>query len=413
MTKKIVIIGGGFAGVYTAKHLLHQIARLHLDLEVCLISNHNYFLFTPLLHEIATGGVSRDNAVYSLHKLLNHGKHFSFLKGVVQRIDTKEKMIIADTFKTSYDLLILATGSKINYFDIPNANEHAIPLRTLQDAYTIRNRVISQIELAEEANDLEKRKKLLTFAIIGGGSTGVELAGELVEYINTFFTTTYKRIKRENVTVILIHRGDDILPMLPVYYRRQCRKQLEQLGVRIHLHCNVDQVGKDFVHGCGKHYAGTIFWTAGFKAQTVPLDGYACSQYLVDETFAVFNKKDIFALGDCASIKDFPEKIPMLAQAAVWQSRYVAHNVLCRLGVVDSPLAYKHQLNGFLLSVGEYFAVAGLTFGKRTLYFSGFFAWWVWRTIYLLKLIGFRNKVRVAVDWTLHFFYPRDTSEIV
>ena len=225
----------------------------------------------------------------------------------------------------------------------------------------------------------------------------------------------YKHIKRKDVRLVLVHRRNEILNMLPVYYSRKCRQQLEKLGVEICLGCDVKEVGPDFIRDQHKkkYAAGTIFWCVGFRPATVPLDKKPIDIYHVTHTFNVEGFRDIFALGDCAYLEqENGKRVPMLAQVAEEQSKYVVQNVLCRLGVKATPRVYRFQLKGFLLSVGEYFAVAGLNFGTKTVYFSGFFAWWFWRTIYLSKLVGVGNKIRVAMDWTLNFLYPRDTSEI-
>ena len=409
--KKILIIGGGFAGVYTAKYLLKQIKKENIDAEVTMINNTNYFLFTPMLHEVATGGISRDNIIQPIHRILNDDR-FSFLKGTVKNIDTKKKVVLADSFKTPYDILVLATGSRAHYFDVPGAEEYTLPLRTLHDAYKIRNQVIEKIERAEETNDTEKRKKMLTFVIIGGGATGIELAGELAEYIDAMLKSKYKRVKKEEISIQLIHRGEEILNMLPRYYAKKCRVHLESLGVKIHLKCGVKEVKKTYVVGCDKHIANTIIWAAGFRSNTVKIDGDLPEQYKVDDYFGIIGKKDVFALGDCAKLEYFDKRVPMLAQVAVKQSEFVTHNVLHALGEKKEPRNYKHKLDGFLLSVGQYYAAGGLQFFGKDIHFSGFFAWWMWRTIYLAKLIGIENKIRVAIDWTLNFFYPRDTSEV-
>ncbi len=409
--KHIVIVGGGFAGVYTAKSLLAQ--SFGNALHVTLISEHNYFLFTPMLHEIATGSISRDNAVTAINQIISDAR-FTFIKARVTTIDTKKKQVHTDTCVRSYDALVLATGSSANYYAIPGALEHTLALRDLSSAYRMRNKIIAQIERADVEENPKKRRQLLTFMIVGGGATGVEVAGELAQFIHTIIHSDHRLISPKEIRILLVHRNKEILNMLPSYYSKQCAVALQKLGVTLLLERDIKKVSEGYVvdQYNKKIEAGTIFWAVGFMPNTVPLDGKKVPVYHVNSSLQVIGHKHIFALGDCAFLdKGDGQRVPMLAQVAVRQAAVVCNNILALFGF-GSLKAYRFRLEGFLLSVGDYFAVAGITVFGRTLYFSGFFAWIFWRTVYLMKLIGFGNKVRVAVDWTLNFFYPRDTSEI-
>lgn len=409
--KQIVIVGGGFAGVYTAKNLLKKIKGKQYH--VTLISEHNYFLFTPMLHEIATGSISRDNAVTAIQQILHHDQ-FTFVKASVQNIDTKKREVQTNLCTIQYDTLVLATGSVANFYGVKGAQQHAFALRDLSSAYTMRNKIIAQIERADIETNPKKRQHLLTFVIVGGGATGVEVAGELSQFIHTMIKHQHKNIKKSEIKIILIHRHHRILNMLPEYFSIKCENQLKKLGVTLLLNTDIREVGDGFaIDRKNKRIeAGTIFWAVGFKANTIPLDKKASPFYKVDSSLQLLDHKNIFALGDCAFVdKGDGDRVPMLAQVATRQAKIVAQNILA-LDNKQKIKNYRYQLQGFLLSVGDYFGVAGISIGKRMIYFSGFFAWFVWRTIYLSKLLGFGNKVRVAVDWTLNFFYPRDTSEI-
>ena len=414
--KNVLIVGGGFAGVYTAKSLL-RISR-GKPVHVTLISEHNYFLFTPMLHEIATGSISRDNAVTAINQILSNPR-FTFIKANAISIDTKKKLVHTDTCSRSYDVLVLATGSSAHYYGTPGALEHTIALRDLSSAYKIRNKIIAQIERADVEENPKKRAQLLTFMIVGAGATGVEVAGELAQFIQTILSSDHRRIDPKDVTILLVHRHKEILNMLPLYYSQKCAAELQKLGVTLLLEREIKKVGEGYVvdQHQRKIEAGTVFWAVGFTPNTLPLDGRKIPVYHVNPSLQVVEEngkvhKNIFALGDCAFVdKGDGQRVPMLAQVAVQQSPVVSRNVLAVLGF-GSLKEYRFKLQGFLLSVGDYFAVAGINLFGKTLYFSGFFAWIFWRTMYLLKLIGFGNKVRVAVDWTLNFFYPRDTSEI-
>src|SRR3989338_2970128 len=373
--KKIVIIGSGFAGVYVAKQLLKKIKN---NASVIMISETNYFLFTPLLHEVATGGISRDNIIQPIKHVFANPL-FAFIKDHVSHVDTKKKIVYSSSHQQPYDLLILATGSKIDFHGIKGAEQHTIPLRTLHDAYRIKNQVIHTLALAEQATNPALRKKLLTFFIIGGGPTGVELAGELAEFIKGMLPS--HTIKEEEITIILIHRGEHLLPQLPPKFRTQCQKKLTYLNVKVMLNCTVTEVGKDFItdQKGKKHTTGTLFWTAGFSSRTIPLDNKKYPYYRINSFFQVVPHKNILALGDYAFLEINGKRIPMLAQLAVKQAEVAAHNALATLDLSPSLKSYHYRLDGFLISVGQYFGVAGI----QNTYFSGFFAWWLWRTIYL------------------------------
>ncbi|MBI5072778.1 NAD(P)/FAD-dependent oxidoreductase [Candidatus Woesearchaeota archaeon] len=413
--KQIVIVGGGFGGVSCAKELLKKIKRKNINAKVTLISEHNYFLFTPMLHEVATGGLSRENIIVPINTIFKNPS-FIFVKEKVREIDTKQKQVICSSCCIAYDVLILATGSRAHFFSIPGAEEYTVPLRTLQNAHQIRNKVIAQLEKAVLLEKNEKRKKELTFAIIGAGPTGVELAGELSEFIDAFVKSHQGKIEKKEITILLVHRGKEILDMLPAYYSAECRKRLEKLGVTLALQSEVTKVEREKItlKDGTKKQAALIFWTAGFAANTIPIDKKHYNSYEINMqgNILIAEKKEklknIFALGDCSTFIVNGIKAPMLAQVAVKQAPIIAHNALDNLGFGKQQKEYVFSLDGFLISVGQYFAVAGI----KDVYFSGFFSWWLWRTIYLTKLYGWKNKIRVALDWTLNFFYPRDTSEV-
>jgi NADH:ubiquinone reductase (H+-translocating) len=417
--KTIVIVGAGFAGIYTAKRLLKKIKKK--PVKVILISEYNYFLFTPMLHEVATGGISRDNIVAAVNQIITHC-NFTFIKGKVTNIDTKHKCVELEHCEQKYDVLVLATGSSANYYGIKGAEKHAIALRNLQSSYAIKNKIIAQIERAVVENNPKKRKKLLTFMVVGGGATGVELAGELAEFVKTMLHSDHKSIKEKDVKIILVHRGSHILNMLPEYFSRKCQEHLIKEGVSLLLKTDVKEVGDGFIKDQRKrkHQAGAIFWAVGFKPNIVSIDRKKFDTYNATHHFNLEDPRykhekifdDVFVMGDCAHLEQKNgRRAPMLAQVAVEQSDYVANNVLYRLGYAKKLKPYSFSLKGFLISVGQYFAVANMKVFDRDVYFSGFWAWFLWRTIYMLKLVGFGNKLRVATDWTLNFFYPRDTSE--
>ncbi len=407
MKKQIVIIGGGFGGVYTAKHLL----KYNLDANITLISDHNYFLFTPLLHEVATGGLTQNNIVHPLSQLFKK-RNFECGSCTAKSVDTFRNRVITKHGSIPYDYLILATGAQVNTFNIPGVEEFAIPLKSMRDAKRIRNKVIERLEEASHASE-KKRRELLSFAVIGGGPTGVELVSELAELLYLNAEKRYVNIHKNDITIHLIQRGEALLPQVKPHFQQQVEKRLKQLGIKIWYNSAVDKLTEHGAHIEGRVkpiLARTMFWTAGVKPRTLPLDNKLFDKgYPVNESLQIKGHTNIFALGDCALFTDLStnQRVPMLAQVAVAQAPIVAKNI--RNLIHKRPLyTYRPFLKGFLVSVGEWYAVAGI----EGMLFSGKFAWWLWRTIYLSKLIGFTNKVKVATEWTLNLFFPRDISQL-
>ena len=245
-----------------------------------------------------------DTEAYFINQIVSNPR-FTFIKARVTSIDTKKKIVHTDTCSRSYDVLVLATGSSANYFGTPGALEHTIALRDLSSAYKIRNKIIAQIERADVEENPKKRSQLLTFMIVGAGATGVEVAGELAQFIRTILSSDHRRIDPKEVTILLVHRNKEILNMLPSYYSQKCAAELLKLGVTLVLEREIKKVGEGYV--VDQHHkkieVGTIFWAVGFTPNTLPLDGKKHSVYQVNPSLQVVDErgnvhKNIFALGD-------------------------------------------------------------------------------------------------------------------
>ncbi len=407
--KKIVIIGGGFGGIYTAKHLLKSLKD---EAHVTLIDRKNYFLFSPMLHEVATGGLNRSHIVQPIRAILK-GKNFDFLKCNISHIDFKKKQIIGDKGNMDYDYLVIAVGAKPNFYGIPGAEEFSIPLKENQDAARIKSRIIECFELAEKTKDMKLRKKLLTFVIAGAGPTGVEFAGELAEFTHQNLKHNYKNLQTHDARIYLLQKGEKIMPMMDSRSIEKAMRRLAEKRVIVKLNCGVNKVNKEGVAlDCNEMIETfTVIWTGGVKPNSIqmnPKTTDAKGHLHVDEYLKVKNLENVYALGDCAFATNPDGKpVPALAQVAVKEAKIVANNIAADIkGGEKKKFIFKSS--GLLVSIGQRFAVANI----HGIDFSGFFAWWLWRTIYLSKLVGFANKFRVAYDWTLRLFSDRDTTQL-
>ncbi len=409
--KKIIILGAGFGGLFAAKHLLQTCKPS--DVEITLINKTNYFLFTPMLHEVATGGLNRHNIVEPIRDILK-AKNFNFLLAHVEKVDCNKRIIITSAGNVRYDLLIIAIGATTNFYNTTGAEKYCLTLKDIKDATEIRDKIICSIEKASLVKDEQERKRLLTFIIVGGGPTGVEVAGEVAEFTKQIIDTRYKNLSKDLCKVMLLQRGPTILPGIHERCIFESMKALEKKGVIILTNSAATKVMEKGIEINNKQFIDSynMIWTAGITPHAIETTPRATDEkgyFPVDQMFHVNNLKDIYAIGDCALFFNKGSSLPAMwtAQLASKQAKHLAQNIANKLiGKKELPFFYKPA--GFLVSIGQKFGVADLK-GFR---FKGFLAWWLWRTIYLFKLVGTANKFRVAYEWTLNLFYKRDTTMI-
>ncbi len=410
---KIVILGGGFGGVYTLKYLhkffhTRGLTRINVDVKLILVNKKNYFLFTPLLHEFATGSVSLENLVEPIREIIKCCD-YEFIHGEVKRIDLEKKIIELNENKLDYDYLVIALGSKTNFYNIPGAEENSFTLKSLDDAIRLRNHFIHMFEIASK----DKDEVLLTFVIVGGGATGVELAGEMSDYFYKTFSKFYPKEIISKVKIILIERGNELIPQFSPKLRKIAFEVLKKKNVEVILGKGVKEVGKDFIKLDDETIikTKTVIWTAGVEPNLPEIIGNvekdSKRRLIVNEYLQVKNYDNVFALGDVCSFIQNQKPLPQLAQVAVRQAKAVAKNIFNL--IQNKPLekfVYRHQ--GDLISLGRFFAIGEI----KNFTFSGFFAWILWRGVYLSKLISNKDKIKTFIDWLLDFFYPRDITEI-
>jgi NADH dehydrogenase len=414
--KRILILGGGFAGAYTALHLEKQLASAP-DVEIVLVSRENFVLFTPMLHEVAGADVAVTDIVQPLRKMLRRTR---IAIGSIEAIDLANKQVrvrsegLARAFDFTYDQLVLALGAVTNFFHTPGLEEHALTMKTLGDAILVRNRVIDALELADNQSDETERKTTLTAVVAGAGFAGIETAGAVNDFLREGMKF-YPHLKQNMVRVVVVDPGDHILPELGISLGRYAQERLGRRGVEIRLKTKVAGYdGKEVALDDGMKIATRmLIWTAGITPPPL-LASLPCAiqrgRIVANDCLQVPNWPGVWALGDCALVPDplNPGKFyPPTAQHAIRQAATLASNIASSKSG-QSPQPFKFKIIGLLATIGRRHGVAEV-FGLQ---FSGIIAWSLWRAIYLSKLPGIQKKVRVALDWTLDLIFSKDLVQL-
>ena len=412
---RIVIAGGGFAGLYAAKQLDGTIAQ-RADIEVTLISRENFILFTPMLHEVAAGDLSPSDIVNPLRRILRRVK---VLEAEIDAIDLTNKKIrclggLRDVeLEFEFDHLLLALGVETNFFNIPGVGDWAVTMKNLADAALLRNRMVALLEEASLHSDETVRRELLTFVTVGGGFSGTETIGA----INDFLRETarfYPAIKNEMIRVVVVEGGKHLLPELGEELGRYAEQKLRNRGVEVVTGALVTSYDGSVValSNGATIPAATLIWTAGTKPSPV-IGGLPCQKQrgrlLVDECLAVKAVPGLWAVGDCAAVPDGAGNFyPPTAQHGMREAVAAAKNIA--RAVVGAPLKpFRYKTIGMLASIGHHSGVA-MVFGVK---FSGFIAWWMWRSVYVAKLPRLAKKLRVMMDWTLDLMFGRDIEQAI
>lgn len=414
--KRILILGGGFAGAYTALHLEKRLGGTP-DVEIMVVSRENFVLFTPMLHEVAGGDVAVTDIVQPLRKMLRR-THVGI--GEVEAIDLARKRVrvrhsgLGRSFDFAYDQLVLALGTVTNFYHTPGLEEHALTMKTLGDAILVRNRVIDALELADNQLNETERKTTLTVVVAGAGFAGIETAGAVNDFLRDGMKF-YPNLKGNNPRVVVADPGDHILPELGISLGHYAQERLGRRGVEIRLKTKVAGYdGKEVALDDGTKIATRmLIWTAG-TTPTPLLSTLPCAKQrgriVANDCLQVPDWPGVWALGDCALVPDplNPGKFyPPTAQHAIRQAAVLANNIVAALRG-QAPQPFKFKLIGLLATIGRRHGVAEI-FGWQ---FSGIIAWWLWRAIYLSKLPGLQKKARVALDWTLDLIFSKDLVQV-
>jgi NADH:ubiquinone reductase (H+-translocating) len=414
--KRILILGGGFAGAYTAQHLEKRLGGMP-DVEIMLVSRENFVLFTPMLHEVAGSDVEVTDIVQPLRKMLRHTR---VAIADVEAIDLAKKQVrirhsgLGHSFDFSYDQLVLALGAVTNFYRTPGLEEHALTMKTLGDAILVRNRVIDALGLADNQSDETDRKITLTVVVAGGGFAGVETAGAVNDLLREAMKF-YPNLKEGMSRVVVVHPGEVILPELSESLGRYAEKRLGKRGVEIRLKTKVAGYnGEEVVLDDGtKISTRMLIWTAGITPPPL-LSSLPCAiqrgRVVANDCLQVPDWPGVWALGDCALVPDplNPGKFyPPTAQHAIRQAAVLASNIAAAMRG-QAPEPFKFKIIGLLATIGRRHGVAEI-FGWQ---FSGYIAWLLWRAIYLGKLPGLQKKVRIAIDWTLDLIFSKDLVQL-
>ena len=411
--KKILILGGGFAGIHAAMELEKSLSR-DADIQITLVNRENFFLFTPMLHEVAASDLDITNIVSPVRKLLKKGQ---FFEGEIEKIDLKARQVVVShgydshTHALDYDHLVIGLGAVTNFYNLPGLSENALTMKSLGDAIYLRNRLIQHLEEADTECAAKNREALLTFVIAGGGFAGVETIAAISDFAHEALHA-YPNLKKEQLRFVLVHPGSVILPELGKKLGLYAQKKLIGRGIEIRLNTKVTAM-KDQEVGLSDGSSVktfTLVWTAGVSANPL-LSDLPCQKergrVLVNEYLEVPDWPGVWVVGDSALIKNRKtgEFYPPTAQHAQREGTTVAHNILAGMGGRG-----RNKKPFTFLALGQLAAI-----GKRTgvanilgINFSGFIAWWLWRSIYLSKLPRFKKKVRVAFDWTLDLIFSKD-----
>jgi NADH:ubiquinone reductase (H+-translocating) len=404
----IVIVGGGFAGLWAARALRSAPVR------ITLLDRGNHHLFQPLLYQVATAGLSAPNIAAPLRQILRRQKNVTVLLGEVSQVMPKQKRLaLADARTLDYDYLLLATGATHAYFGHDDWAPYAPGLKTLDDALEIRRRILTAFERAEAEDDAQKRAAWLTFAIVGGGPTGVELAGTLAEIARHTLHGEFRRADPRQARVLLLEAGMRVLSNFPELLSRKARLQLEKLGVEVRIGIPVTAIDDTGVRlGEERIAARTVLWAAGVAASPLardldaPLD--RAGRVLVQPDLSVPQHPEIFVAGDLASVQYGGKPVPGVAPAAKQMGRHVAHAIRARLQG-RPPTSFRYRDFGNLATIGRMAAIVDL----HGLKFSGLLAWWFWLAAHVFFLIGFRNRVVVLIDWAQAYWSYQRSARII
>lgn len=409
---RIVIIGGGFAGIALAKKLSKQ------EVQVVLLDKHNYHTFQPLLYQVSTGGLEPDSIAYPIRKVLKDFPNFHFRLAEVNKIDAQENIVETNIGDLKFDYLVVASGSKTNYFGNSEIEKHSMSMKTVPQSLNLRSLILENFEEALLTSDLNERNALMNFVIVGGGPTGVELAGALAEIKKGILPKDYPDLDTRLAQINIIQSGNCILKGMSEKASAKAEDFLEKLGVNIWKNVRVTNYnGKTVTTNSDLTFeTATVVWAAGVKGATIKgLDAEEFvsrgNRLLVNEFNQVKSHENIFAIGDIASLvsEEFPNGLPMMAQPAIQQGEQLGDNIL-KL-IEEKPMQpFKYKDKGSMATIGRNKAVVDLEKFK----FQGVFAWYVWMFVHLFFLIGFRNRMVVFVNWVYNYVrFDREARLII
>jgi len=405
---RIVVLGGGFAGL-EAMRVLERRLRRRPDVELTLVSDQNYLLFTPLLPQVASSLVEPRHIVQPIRDIRG-ARHFRFRRDRVQGIDFVARRVRMVEGELPYDQLVIAVGGTTPTFGIPGVVEHALNYKRLEDAILLRDHLIDLAEHADHEPDPERRRTMLTVCVVGGGYTGVELIAELQDFFHSYVAPRYRGIDHGDYRLLLLEAGEEILRGVHPTLAQRARRRLHRERIEVRTSTRVSRVrpGGVEVQGGGHVPAGLVVWAAGVQGHPVlgdlPVTRDRLGRIVADDFLRV-GPPGVWGAGDAISVAGKPEASIPIIPAALAHGRLAAENVLATLEG-RPPRTIDFAPRGMLVSLGERDAVVEVM-GLR---FSGYLAWLLWNAVHLYKLVGVRKQLQVALDWSLAQFFPRDSA---
>lgn len=406
---KVVIIGAGFGGLWAARSLAST------QVEILLLDRNNYHTFAALLYQVAAAELGPEDIVHPVRNIFRKLPNVHVEMADVETIDMTNHQIRAADRLITYDYLIIATGSETSFFGIPGAAEYAFPLKTLEDSIRLRNNILYCFEKAILEENPEYRRRLLTFTIVGGGPTGIEIAGALIELVRGPVKKDFTDLGPNEVRIILIEATDNLLPGFPECCRDYSNSRLRQMGVEIYVGSPVTRITKDSIRLKSGQVilTQTIIWVAGVGgnslAKKAGLELVQNGRVKVQQTLQLRDYPEIYVIGDLVYFEKNGKSLQMIAPVAIQQATVAANNIKRQInGKKPEPFNYRDP--GFMVIIGRNTAIARI----KNRSFTGFPAWVLWLMIHILKLIGFRNRLLVLISWALdYFFYERGVRIIL
>ncbi|MCH7401373.1 NAD(P)/FAD-dependent oxidoreductase [Belliella kenyensis] len=397
---KVVIIGAGFAGLKMARKLMGK------PFQVLLLDKNNYHQFQPLFYQVATSGLEPSAISFPLRKVFHHSKNVTFRMAEAKQIDQENNRLYTNVGYVDYDYLVLALGTDTNFFGLKNVEAKSSPMKSVSEALYIRNKIIANYETAINVADVNERKPIMNIVIVGGGPTGVELAGAVAELRNNVFPKDYPELSFKNMKVVLIEAGPNLLASMSDIAKEKAKSYLENLGVDVMLDTQVSDYDGELVYLKGKESikTKTLLWAAGVKANRIK--GLIEDQVLPNGRLVVdhYNKltcsENIFVLGDMALMitDEYPNGHPQIAQVALQQGNNLANNLINNPnGKNWKPFQYKDL--GSMATIGRKLAVVDLPFVK----FQGLLAWLTWLFVHLMAILGVKNKLFIFINWAWNY----------
>ncbi|MGG6230265.1 NAD(P)/FAD-dependent oxidoreductase [Tenacibaculum sp. SDUM215027] len=403
--KKLVVVGGGFAGLELIKGLGNS-----EDYQIILVDSNNYNFFPPLIYQVSTGFMEPSAISYPFRKILRKFKNARFRLGTLEKVVPEENKIVVSNGEIEYDILVMATGTETNFFGNKSIEKYSLPMKTISDALSLRNVILTRFDRATRIHNPEERKKCLTFVIAGAGPTGVELSGILAEIKTSIIIKDYPELDENDFGEIhLIDGQDSVLAPMSKRAQEYTSKKLSELGVKLTMNTMVNDFDGETVYLSNGEEIHTknLIWAAGVSAKTFDgfsKEGFGAGRRLKTNQFNLVHSYDnIYALGDCALIlgdEDYPKGHPQLAQPALQQAKNLAKNLNKKN---NKWKAFQYTDKGSLAIIGRNKAVLDFPGQKQSL--KGFIAWLIWIFVHIMGLVNFKNKVRTLYNWLGYYIY--------